>query len=163
MIFLVPYLIDGNNLIFALHEVGPEVDRLGLCELLDRLAARGERVCVIFDGPPPDAPTARILAGKRAEAIFPSPRSADALLLERIAANSAPRRLTVVSSDREIRRAAARRRCKVRKSEEFAVFLVKLDQDRKPPPDEPPEKRHGLSPEQVDAWLEEFEMNGDNP
>ena len=52
MIFLVPYLIDGNNLIFALREVGPEVDRLGLCELLDRLAARGERVCVIFDGPP---------------------------------------------------------------------------------------------------------------
>ena len=122
----MPFLIDGNNLMPAQGEIGPEIGRQGLCERLERLAERGERICVVFDGPPPPEPTLRGLAELHVEAIFASPRTADEIILERISADSAPRRLVVVSTDREIRQAARRRRCPARTSQEFARMLADL-------------------------------------
>ena len=156
MIALVPYLIDGNNLMFALSEVHGEVGRQGLCRLLCDLAAAAQRVHVVFDGPPPDGPANQ---GDQTSLTvdYAAGRTADALIREHSAAESAPRRLTVVSTDRQIRRAARRRRCPAVTSEEFAQSLLAMPHpDEKSPSPEPPEKRRGLSPEQTQKWLREF-------
>ncbi len=154
----MPYLIDGNNLIHALMEVGPAVERVGLCAVLAKALPAGEDVCVVFDGPHPEMGFPAELA-ERVEAIFTPGHPADETIIARIAANSAPRRLTVVSSDREIRRAATRRRCQSVSSEDFAQTLChlldKADTPGRPGP-EPKEKRHGLSEEQTDDWLRYF-------
>jgi len=47
----VPYLIDGNNLMHALAKAGGSASRVGLCRLLEKLTAGGQRVRVVFDGP----------------------------------------------------------------------------------------------------------------
>ena len=106
-------------------------------------------------------PLAEQMKHDRVEAVYSAPRSADDLILERIAADSAPRRLTVVSSDRELRRAGRRRRCKLARSEEFADTLISAS-DRPPPraPAEPPEKRHGcLTPAETQAWMRELGLS----
>lgn len=155
------FLIDGNNLMCAVGAVGPDVDREGLCELLSHLAARDERVRVVFDGAERDgARAARFLPGG-VEAVFAFPRIADDVICDLIAADSAPRSLMVVSTDREIRQAARRRRCISCRSEEFVPFLLHLRDDPNRGPDEPPEKQHGLSPEQTRAWLKEFRLAED--
>jgi len=156
----MPYLIDGNNLIFAMMEVGPEIGRLGLCRLLATLVQAGQKVRVVFDGPPPPAPTAQQLIDTGIQASFCPKAPADREIIELIREDSAPKLLTVVSSDREIRRAAAPRRCKSISSEDFARSLCKIPPVSDGPPlpghGEPNEKRKGLRPEQTKRWLKEF-------
>ncbi len=161
----MPYLIDGNNLIFALIEAGPEVDRVGLCELLARLVDAGEKVRVVFDGPAPQHPADLRIAESGVAASFCPGRAADGEIIDWIAADSAPRLLTVVSSDREIRRAASRRKCKCMNSDEFARALSQIqrvpgqgDSDCK---GEPSEKRDGLTSDQISSWLTEFGLDGE--
>lgn len=156
----VPFLIDGNNLIHAVGAIGPEVGRQGLCRMLEQLTHRKERVCVVFDGAPPPEQMARQLRQGSVEAVFAAPRTADEVVLELIANSSAPRRLTVVSTDREIRRAARRRRCQGQKSDQFARFLLQIQKDRPRDQQEPREKRRGLTAEQTEAWLKEFRLDG---
>ncbi len=160
----VPYLIDGNNLIFALIEVGPEVDRVGLCLLLAPLVEAGRRVRVVFDGPPPERPGSQQIADTGVAVSFCPGSSADEEIIDRLNADSAPRLLTVVSSDRRIRKAAARRKCKSVRSEDFAKGLSQMlrlaGQPRPTDKAEPPEKRKGLTPEQTRSWLDEFGLDG---
>ena len=164
----MPLLIDGNNLIYALHRVGPGLGRGGLCKLLAVLAEpgrrgllAGERICVVFDGAAPRGPLAKQMRHDRLEVMYSAPRTADELIAERVAADSAPRRLTVVSSDREIRRAARRRRCKLAGSDEFADALVSASaRSERRPPAEPPEKRRGcLTPAETRAWMRELGLS----
>ncbi len=153
----MPLLIDGNNLMYALGTPEMPVDRAELCELLSPLAARERDICVVFDGRTPQEPNARYFAECGMEVIFSGLAKADGIILQRISASTAPRRLTVVSSDREIRREARRRRCKSLRSDEFADVLYRAaDREARRPPPEPPEKRHGLTSAQTRAWLREF-------
>ncbi|KPK80530.1 MAG: hypothetical protein AMJ81_11950 [Phycisphaerae bacterium SM23_33] len=115
---------------------------------------------VVFDGRPPEQ--AEQAGGERIEVHYSGRRNADEIIAEHIAANTAPRRLTVVSTDREIRRAARRRRCKTQSSEEYAAALIRaMDRPGKPRPAEPPEKRHGLTAEQTEAWLKELQLDSE--
>ena len=158
----MPYLIDGNNLMYALSEAQGGVGRLGLCKLLMGLPARGQRVRVVFDGPEPPSGLARQIEDTGLEVHYSGPRIADDLITEHITADSAPRRLTVVSSDREIRKAASRRRCRIIKSEEFVPMLLRIVESHRRCESktrrggEPKEKREGLSQEQTQKWLREF-------
>ena len=156
------FLIDGNNLMHTLRKVGVAVDSDGLCEFLSELARRGSSVCVVFDGP---ARPTRVQAGDLPlQAVYSGRRKADDLILEGIEADTAPRRLTVVSTDRQIRRAARRRRCKTVTSDDFVVTLRRTLYGRpKKRRTEPPEKRNGLGPEQRRAWLKEFGIDQDSP
>ena len=152
----MPYLIDGNNLIYALADAWREVGRAGLCKLLAPLLASGP-VTAVFDGPPPPGPMARQIEQTGITVKYSSGRPADEVIIEHIQANSAPRRLTVVSTDREIRKAARRRRCISKTSQEFAVLLEELTEaPTQSSPSEPPEKTDGLSGKHVDEWMKEF-------
>jgi len=157
----VPYVVDGNNLLHALAAVGADVGRGGLCGLLEPLA-KAERVEVVFDGHSPREGVARPIARGAVRVTFSGGRSADDVVLERVDNATAPRRLTVVSTDREIRRGARRRRCRGVTSEQFArQLLAGASQGREPPkPAEPTEKRQGISGKDTDYWLREFGLDG---
>jgi hypothetical protein len=152
----VPYLLDGNNVMHALAAAGADCSQAALCRMLGALAEAGERVCVVFDGPEPDPQLAAQMEDPRVQTAYGGPRPADELILQRIAADSAPRRLTVVSTDRRIRAAGRKRRCNVLTSERFVPLLLTAGESADRPAPEPPEKRQGLSPEQTRRWLREF-------
>ncbi|MCE9603782.1 MAG: NYN domain-containing protein [Planctomycetia bacterium] len=116
----MPLLIDGYNLMYAAGIVGLgrgagglERSRAALIrfvgETLDP-AERG-RTIVVFDaaGAPPGLPSSMFMHGV-AVRFAKGYNDADELLEELIAADHTPRRLTVVSSDHRIQRAARRRR-----------------------------------------------------
>lgn len=156
----MPYLIDGNNLLPALADAGPEVGREGLCRLLLPLLQHGETAHVVFDGPVPPAGVAAQIEQTGVKVTWSVDRTADEIILKWIAQDTAPKLLTVVSTDKEIRRAGQRRRCKVVTSQEFARKLLHIDAARrKPAAPKSPEsraKQRGLSEQETRRWLEEF-------
>jgi len=142
----------------AFAKAGMGVERTGLCRILAEWAGRRKQVRVVFDGRGPEVP-AEPCEATGLDVEYSGPHTADEVIIKRVLADTAPRRLTVVSSDREIRRAARRRRCKLAGSEAFAESVVRaLRRAARPRPTEPPEKRQGLSPDQAQAWLRELNL-----
>jgi predicted RNA-binding protein with PIN domain len=157
----VRILVDGNNLMHAVREIGDEVGPSAVCRLLGDFAeATGLAVTVVFDGGGPSGRLAEQIHDPRIAVCYGGPRQADDVLEELIAAHTAPRRLTVVSSDREVRRMATRRQCRSVKADLFARRLL-APPPPAPEPVEPPGKRQGLSAEQTRQWLEEFGIHDD--
>jgi predicted RNA-binding protein with PIN domain len=156
----MPILIDGNNLLFAARDEDPErpIGRSKLCEILGRWACRrGQKVHVVFDGPAPTAGLAEQIGDPSIAVDYSgSGVSADARLRDILEGDSAARRLLVVSSDREIVRAAKRRRaCPVASDEFWNMVQRDLSQPERESL-EPPEKRRGLGPGVGEDWLREL-------
>jgi uncharacterized protein len=161
----MPVLIDGNNLLYAAYEDQPErpIARSALCERLARWQTRtGEAVTIIFDGPPPRGELAEQVAAG-IEVHYSGGRKADELLAEAIAAHSAPRRLLVVSTDREVARSASRRKALALRSADFWDMLVADLAAAVAVPLEPLEKRAGLATGQADAWIAELSLEDFEP
>jgi predicted RNA-binding protein with PIN domain len=158
-------LVDGYNVIFADEELADTM-RCGQAEkareaLIARLtqyqALSGEPVIVVFDGTvgvglPPDGRAAVKILYSR------SPQKADEILREIIATAPNPRGLTVVSTDREIRRAAKARRAKPVVAESFLKEMKRLfTREEDAPPPEPGEKYgQPVSPNELREWLRIF-------
>jgi uncharacterized protein len=156
----MPILVDGNNLLYAVADaLGRQISRYALAEMLDRYARHtGQAVRVVFDGAPAsdyDADQFHMLKGVEVRFSYPGP--ADRIVIDDLNADSAPRSLRVVSTDRQIRKAARRRKAEAVRSEHFAPELL-AGQDPPEPPrgPEPPEKRKGLTEDQTRQWLKEF-------
>ena len=162
----MPYLIDGNNLMPALEEAGPEVGREGLCRLLKPLLKQGQAVHVVFDGSVPPAGVAAQIEQTGVKVTYSGDRTADEVILKWIAQDSAPKLLKVVSTDKEIRRAAEHRRCKTVTSQEFALKLIHIDEARQKPKTprsaESKGKQKGLSSQETLRWLREFGFDDAN-
>lgn len=160
----MPVVIDGNNLLHAARSAETSsllIGRSMLCDAIGRWAQRrNERVHVVFDGPAPPRPLAGQIGHPAIEVTYSGAGvSADSVLTEILQADSAARRLVVVSSDREIVRAARRRRARSIGAEEF-WRTVQRDLSRQPPVKvEPDEKESGLGPEGVQRWLDEFGLS----
>lgn len=156
----MPVLVDGNNLLYAVADaLGHQISRYALAEMLDRYARHARQgVRVVFDGAPAseyDADQFHMLENVQVTFSYPGP--ADRVVIDDLNADSAPRRLRVISTDRQIRKAARRRKAQSVRSERFARELL----DRQDPPEpprapEPPEKRKGLTEDQTRRWLKEF-------
>lgn len=159
----MPVLIDGDNLVHAARAIegtGLAIGRAAVCETLGRWAKlRDERVCVIFDGRAPEAGLRGQIAGTEVEVRFSGAGiSADIAIAEALSADSAARRLLVVSSDREVQRSARRRRARTIGSHEFWVG-VRHDLSRPArSPGEPREKFSGYGPGAAasNEWLRLF-------
>lgn len=83
--------------------------------------------------------------------------SADALIEHLIARHHAPRRLTVVSSDHRLHRAARRRRATAVDSDVWYAAVVERRRARNLQSPAPPAKPEApLSPDQVEYWLAAF-------
>jgi hypothetical protein len=86
--------------------------------------------------------------------------SADALIELLISKHSSPRRLTVVSSDHRLHRAARRRRATAVDSDIWYAALVERRRERNLPSPAPTAKPEvPLSPDQVEYWLNAFGTN----
>jgi predicted RNA-binding protein with PIN domain len=156
-------IIDGDNLLWALREafdereIGTEIE---MCRVLSRyFASTGEPGQVVFDGAGP-ADRSEFDKITNPEIIFAGfSRDADSVIEERLKANTSPRRVTVVSTDRRLRKAAAMRKAAGIKSEEFWELVRKELGRKKPRKREPEEKREGLTDGETDQWMEAFGLD----
>jgi predicted RNA-binding protein with PIN domain len=165
-------LIDGYNLLHVTGLAGPEIARSeiksGALErarnaLLNFLAVsldddERQLTTVAFDSndAPPGLPREvkhRGITVKYATAY----ESADELLEELIRKSSTPRRMTVVSSDHRVQRAAKRRRARAVDSD---VWYAEIRESRRrtsqPLANHPLKPTDPLSDEEVATWLCEF-------
>ena len=164
----MPYLFDGYNLYHAFRKVAEEFQSITprlLCELIAQdMSQLRDKATVVFDGHPlrgqfDDATTigSVTIAHSRSES------DADTVLENMIKENSAPRRLTVVSSDNRIRRAARRRRATSLSSADYIEKALKRLSNPPKRQTEPREKRQGTAPGQTDEWLKLFGMDTNDP
>lgn len=155
----MPLLIDCYN---VLHQTMPAVlaglDERGLCLAVARRFANQGAVIVCDGQPKPGQPNSSPAEGVELRYAGRG-GSADALIVQLIDADSAPRRLRVVSSDREIQKAARRRGAKIVESGAFVHELASRGPvghaghlDRPATPDR-------LSPEEVQRWIERFGLD----
>ena len=153
------FIIDGYNLLHAVlntEEARGAIKDVELCRIVGRyLKLAGRSGEMIFDGTGPHDKSG-FDGISNLEVIFTGLGSdADTVIEDKISASTAPKRLTVVSSDRRLRKAAHARKCGSLKS---GVFWgnVQKQLDRKRPTREPAAKRQGLSESETDQWLDVF-------
>ncbi len=162
----MPFLIDGYNLLRAVQKIDIYADltEVQLCRYLaDFLRVVKDRGTIVFDGiGPPDKRELMSVVGL--EIHFSGTRSdADTVIEWKIEENTAPRRLAVVSSDRRLRSAAARRKCKSIPTDVFWPAMCKALEAASQTPAEPPEKRAGITAGEADVWMKLFELDASSP
>jgi predicted RNA-binding protein with PIN domain len=152
-------IIDGHNLLHSIVNISEEAESINdvqLCWIVSRyLRAIRKQGEIIFDGTGPrDKSQFDNIA--YLEVLFAGLGSdADSVIENKIKANTAPKRLSIVSSDRRLRDAARARKATAVKSEVFWINLQK-QLKRKKPIKEPEAKRVGLSESETKQWLELF-------
>jgi len=153
------FIIDGHNLLYAIRKVEEDSEGISdveLCravgEYFKQIGGTGE---IIFDGTgPPEKTGFDNIAGL--EVSFAGlGTDTDTIIEDKISASSAPKGLTIVSTDRRLRKAAQVRKATSVKSEVFWAGLQKR-MSRKRSPKEPVGKRQGLSESETKQWLEFF-------
>ncbi|MHC4658344.1 MAG: NYN domain-containing protein [Planctomycetota bacterium] len=155
----MPVIIDGHNLLHSVQKAGEDFESISdvrLCHIVGRyLKQAGEKGEIIFDGTgPPDKSQFDNIGNL--EVLFAGlSTDADGVIEDKIKASTAPRRLTIVSSDRRLRDAARARKATAVKSE---VFWTNLHKELRRPKTvkEPPAKRRGLSESETEQWLKFF-------
>ena len=118
---------------------------------------------VVFDGTEKRGWADEVKAAGLLKVIYSGPGvDADSKLEQLIKKSTAPRRLVVVSSDRQVRKAARRRRAKSLSSLDYLQEMIKRHNRPAPEPKDPWEKRHGVGEGQLDQWLEIFGIDPDD-
>lgn len=153
-------IVDGTNLLCAVQESAGDreiMTEVQLCGVLDRyFGLTGEEGEVVFDGAGP-ADKGVFNGVTHLEVFFSGfNKDADTVIEEKIQASTAPQQLTVVSSDRRLRVAAAGRKATALKSELFWSLVRRELARKKPARQEPDEKREGLTDSETDKWLDVF-------
>ncbi len=157
-------IIDGYNLLRSVQKSFEDfelVTDIHLCRLIDAyLKLIDEAGCIVFDGiGPPDKEIFENMS--RLEVIFSGRNSdADGVIEDKISANTAPRRLVIVSNDHRLRTAARRRRATSLKTEAFWESVL-IEISRKSRPREPRAKREGISESETKQWLKRFGLDED--
>lgn len=151
------FIIDGHNLLHAIlktEEAPGAIGDVELCRILGRyLQMIGRPGEIIFDGSGPPDKSGFDDTGNLEVSFAGMGGDADSVIEDKIIASTAPKRLTIVSSDRRLRKAAHARRCVSIKSEVF-WDNVRKQLSRKRPAKEPAAKRHGLSESETDQWVD---------
>jgi len=151
-------IIDGNNLLYAMHEHAPlpAVGRETLVKIVSRWARKTNTdVTIVFDGPPSRWTLGQQVKYKRVALSFAAPRTADDVIIEMIRRVTDPGTILIVSTDTAIRYEARRRRCSCSRSAEFVAELFAIDVT-KPDRTVAPEKPEHPSPEETEKWLDVF-------
>ncbi len=167
----MPLLIDGYNLLNAAGILGRgrgpgslERARQALLNTLVESLPPDEvpRTTVVFDASDSPWGVAKQSEHRGITVQFaPKDADADTVIEQLIAADSAPKRLTVVSSDHRIQRTAKRRRATAVDSD---IWFAQLLRDRAArtagsATADVPKPEGELSPGEVEHWLREFGLN----
>jgi predicted RNA-binding protein with PIN domain len=153
------YFIDGHNLLHSIRKAEEGIGKISdvqLCHIIGSyLRLTGQKGEIIFDGTgPPDK--SGFDGIHNLEVFFAGfDTDTDTVIEDKIIANSAPKRLKIVSSDRRLRKAAKARKAISIKSEDFWSNMQK-QLSRKKTAKEPDAKRRGLSESETSRWLEIF-------
>jgi len=167
----MPTLIDGYNLLNAAPvpvavrgKASLEKARLALLNFLAESLAPEyvSRTVVVFDAHDPPWGVPREMRHKGLVVRFAAREAdADSLIEELILADNSPRRLTVVSSDHRIQRAARRRRARAVDSDVWYAEVLRARQERQKAAAERPERPAApLLDEDVRFWMREFGVEG---
>ncbi len=158
------YLIDGHNLIAKMPDIAmddPNDEALLVLRLRSWAAGSRKRlITVIFDRGLPGGRSKFLSSGQLNVVFAPEGQTADALLINRIRQAANPTEYTLVSSDRQVLKAARARRMKRVSAKNFAKRLADFAQKQKPQPapSSPDEAEEpNLSEDEVAEWLQLFE------
>ena len=163
----MPVIIDGYNVLRLVQkdEQFENLREVGLCRIFsDYLKSARDHGHIVFDGTgPPDKSDLEQLGGlDNLEVYFSGEHSdADTVIIQKIQDSTAPKSLVVVSSDREIRAAAAKRKAVSVRSDVFWMGLLHSLETRQKPVFEPKEKRGGITEAEADQWLDYFGIDKD--
>jgi hypothetical protein len=162
----VPLVIDTYNVLHVTGVLPPELvvgDPAGLAELIARSRFAVEAAWLVCDGVPKGASrSGRVVIEGAGHG-----GSADDAIVAIVGRSSAPRRMTVVTSDRGLTRRVRSRGVEVLRSEEFLAMLVDdLSRVRgkrgagKPRPASP-RRSVPLSEREVAGWMEVFRISAE--
>jgi uncharacterized protein len=160
----MPLIVDCYNLLHAdMPPLLAGLDEALLCRLLDVSRYRGGAMTVVCDGGPKPGLAERSPVESVELRYAGAGRSADAEIMAMIAADSAPRRLSVVSDDREIQKAARRRRAKVVGCAAMVAELARAAErlERQGGPGAQPEPN--VPDGDVASWAKLFGVDPDKP
>lgn len=155
----MPLLLDAYNILHVVGVLPPDLAGIDLEELADLVAEsrfRAEETLLICDGIPKRHGVSRRSVHVR----FAGPgRTADETIMRLVRRSSAPRRVTVVTSDREIVQSVRRRRATVIPADRFLAMLAEdhaLGHARHRPD---AAAMHPTDRRQVEAWLRLFDLD----
>lgn len=151
-------LIDGNNLLYAMHEHAPvpSVGRETLVRIVERWARTGQDdVTVIFDGPTPRGGMTAQLASPRIDVQYSAPKSADDIIITQVKRAKYPSQVRVVSTDTAIQYEARLRRCRATDCVSFIQELYPPQSKKGGDSAKKPEAGENLS-QDADEWLNYF-------
>jgi predicted RNA-binding protein with PIN domain len=153
----MPYLIDGHNLIpkirgLHLKALDDEIELVKLLMEYCRLSRKQTQV--FFDKAPPGGRSVQSYGAVVAHFVSET-STADLAIHQKLSRlGSEARNWTVVSSDRSVQALAKAARAHVLSSERFARELAEVLASG--PPVKEDRAEVALSPDEVDAWMEEF-------
>lgn len=161
-------IIDGNNLLYAMHEHAPmpHVGRETMVQVIDRWArSHDDKVTLVFDGPIPRGGLAQQMSSSRITVRFSGKETADDVIVRIVKNAKYPNELRVVSGDGAIRHEARYRKAE---SVDSAAFVAELFPSAprgiaKPTPAASDEKPGAMSKKDVDAWLQAFDIDAGPP
>jgi hypothetical protein len=161
----MPTIIDGHNLLWAIQNPDEDtsISDTAMCQALDTyFTITRDKAEIIFDGiGPPDKTGLNNLSNL--EITFSGRNSdCDSIIEQRILDSTAPSHLTIVSTDRKIRDAAAARKATSIQSDEFWIIVTKKLSKQKRGK-EPAAKRTGLTESETDLWLRAFGLDRQPP
>ncbi len=161
----MPVIIDGHNLLWAIQNPDEDISitDVAMCRTLDTyFAITNEKAEIIFDGiGPPDKSGFNNMSSL--DITFSGPNTdCDSIIEQRIIDSTAPAHLTVVSTDRKIRDAAAARKAVSIQSDEFWAMVTKRLSKQKRG-SEPAAKRTGLTESETQIWLKAFGLDKKSP
>ncbi|MAC20492.1 MAG: hypothetical protein CMJ23_12605 [Phycisphaerae bacterium] len=164
----MPTLVDAYNVLHVVGVLPPDlagIDLEELAELIGSSRYRGDSTILVCDG----TPKPHRVATRGVDVMFAGPGvKADDAIMRFVKRSSAPRRLRVVTSDREILHATRRRRANVITSE---TFLEQLAEDRRLSTSGSAKARrndhrsngHPADRRQVEHWLRVFGIDPEDP
>ena len=164
----MPTLVDAYNVLHVVGVLPPDlagIDLEELAELIGSSRYRGDSTILVCDG----TPKPHRVATAGVDVMFAGPGvKADDAIMRFVKRSSAPRRLRVVTSDREILHATRRRRANVIRSE---TFLEQLAEDRRLSTSGSAKARrndhrsngHPADRRQVEHWLRVFGLDPEDP
>lgn len=153
-------IIDGYNLLRAVQNLTEQsfnITDVQLCLVLGKYLYRiKKKGRIVFDGIGPRDKTA-FNNLRNLEVVFSgSSHEADDVIERLVLENTAPRMLTVVSSDRRVKAAAKKRKATALDCVDFWTDVIKIFEKKQKRQVEPQGKFIGISEAETEFWLREF-------